>query len=79
MICPKCEEGELTKIHFTKSGKAALLCEVCGTVWFDGEEVKEQTGHMIESLTLDDGMEYTFVDPAEDEEEEDELASYPKV
>lgn len=65
MLCPKCEEDNLTKILFKKSERLAFLCEFCGIAWFEDEEMNLSTGHAIESLTKD-GAEYTFIDIDED-------------
>lgn len=67
MTCPKCEEGTLNKILFKKSQQAGLLCELCGAVWFEHENVKATTGHYIRSLTINGDMDYTFVDTERDE------------
>lgn len=69
MVCPKCEEGVLKTIQFKKSEKRAILCEYCGNVWFDKEEVFVNAGHAIQSLTKNGDNEYSFIDAAGNEEE----------
>lgn len=76
MKCPKCEEGIIRKIVFKKGNSNGFLCEFCGAVWEEEEDIAENTGHPILSFTKDDDMAYTFVD-AEDRDE-DTSVMYPK-
>lgn len=69
MLCPKCEEGDITKIVFKKNKQYASLCEFCGTVWFNDELIHEATGHSIQSVTGDGGIDYTFEDVDKDDEQ----------
>lgn len=69
MTCPKCEEGKIKKILFKKDNRIGFLCDFCGAVWIEGENIKLTSGHVIESLKKDDEMEYTFVDIDKEDEE----------
>ncbi len=77
MHCPKCEEGTINKILFKKNNQSGFLCDFCGAVWPEGEEINAHTGYMISSLTKDDGMEYTFVD-ANEHGQDSKSVLYPK-
>lgn len=58
MICPKCDEGTIVKIRFKKNGRPAYLCDVCGTLWFEGENIKFNTGHTLDSYSQTQDIEY---------------------
>jgi hypothetical protein len=60
MTCPKCEEGTIKKITFKKSGEDALFCNACETVWLANENILSNSGHLLDALTKDGDMEYTF-------------------
>lgn len=66
MKCPKCEFGAIRKILFHKSQTVGYLCDFCGTVWLESEEVSERTGHRMYALTKDDDFEYSFFDAEKD-------------
>lgn len=76
MKCQKCEEGMISKIMFKKDQKIAYLCEFCGRVWFENEDIAVSPGHMIQALTKGGEMEYTFVDREKDENSKSVM--YPK-
>ena len=77
MICPKCELGEIKKVVFKKNERMAFLCESCGTVWTDDENISAQTGHLIQSQTRDGDTDYSFID-VEDGNEDNRSVRYPK-
>jgi hypothetical protein len=54
MQCIKCEEGELKKIKFIKTGVVAHMCDYCSTYWIDGELIKYNTGHALDLNAPDD-------------------------
>ena len=58
MKCIKCEEGELKKIKFNKTGRIAHACDYCGTFWMDGELIKYNTGHALNPYSPGDDYEY---------------------
>lgn len=62
MKCPKCDEGTIAAILFKESRRKGYLCDRCGTVWLEGEPIDSTTGHIIQSLTQDEEVEYTFID-----------------
>lgn len=74
MMCPKCEEGTIRKILFKKDNRTGFLCDFCGAVWFEGENISFASGHTIQSLTKDDEIEYSLVDV----DEKDKSVMYPK-
>ncbi|MBP7832211.1 MAG: hypothetical protein KA035_00350 [Candidatus Levybacteria bacterium] len=59
MTCPKCNEEAIIPIRFKMTGKKAYLCENCETVWFEGEEIKVETGRLLEA-NADMPHTYTF-------------------
>lgn len=67
MKCPKCEEGELTKIKFKESGKFAQLCDFCEAVWFDNEIVAKTTGHTLRVYFRDKEHEFDEL-PSQDQD-----------
>lgn len=66
MQCPKCEEGIIERIIFKKNKENGFLCDFCGAVWLEGENISMNTGHVMQSFTKDDDMEYTFSDSDEE-------------
>lgn len=75
MICPKCNEGTITKIKFKKTGRLAYLCDVCGTLWFEGESIKFNTGHTLEAYSQVEGREYT-IEELEEKDQNHQPARY---
>ncbi|HVA96332.1 MAG TPA: hypothetical protein VND99_01635 [Candidatus Acidoferrales bacterium] len=57
MQCVKCEEGELKKIKFNKTGRIAHVCDFCRTFWFDGEQIRYDTGHSLDPFNQGDDYE----------------------
>lgn len=68
MICPRCEEGTLSKIRFKKNKKTAYLCDVCMTYWLSTEHIVAAGGH-----TLDEAERNIFVYVSEKDEDEEEV------
>ena len=60
MQCVKCEEGELKKIKFKKTGIVAHMCDYCSTFWIDGELIKYNTGHATDPNAPGDEFEYAI-------------------
>lgn len=77
MQCPKCEEGTISKIIFKKTNIKGSLCDLCGAVWDENEIVSNKSGTMIQLLKKDGGMDYTFVD-ADEKDENAKSVMYPK-
>ena len=71
MICPKCEEGKLKKMTFKHTLRQGLFCDFCGSMWFDGEDISELTGHAMRSYSHEDYEEYP-IDVDEDKNRETE-------
>lgn len=69
MICPKCSEGTITKIKFKKTGRQAHLCNLCGGLWFEKENIKSNTGHTLESYSQTEDIEYAFEDLSEKDQD----------
>ena len=78
MVCPKCDEGRLEKILFKKDKSVGFLCDFCGNVWLEGESIQSSTGHIIESLTKNNGREYAIAD-SDEKDGESKSVMYPKV
>lgn len=62
MKCVKCEEGELKKIKFIKSGQVAYACDYCETYWLEGDLIKYNTGHTLNPYHPIDDYEYPVQD-----------------
>lgn len=76
MSCPKCEEGNLNKIVFSKGNRQAVLCDFCGMVWYEKERINALTGQLLSTLTKGGDEDYTFID---DEKNDDQkTVHYPK-
>ena len=75
MVCPKCEEGNITKIKFKKSGKIAFLCEVCNALWFEEEHIDLTTGHTLTSYSQSEDIGYTVEELREEDFEHQPLPS----
>ncbi len=73
MVCPKCGEGNIIKIKFKKSGKIAFLCDFCDELWFEGEHIKENTGHTLKSFTEEEDIGYTIEELREEDFEHQPL------
>lgn len=58
MQCVKCEEGELQKIKFNKTGKIGYVCTFCRTFWIKGELITYNTGHALDPYHPGDEDEY---------------------
>lgn len=69
MQCPKCEKGVLEKIQFTNDKKEAFLCDVCESMWFVGETITATTGHVLRGYQEGKGMEYSFIDTHEKDQD----------
>jgi hypothetical protein len=39
MLCPRCEQGEITKAKIRKTGKDIYVCQECEATWFSKEEI----------------------------------------
>lgn len=72
MKCPKCELGEIKKILIKKENRAGFICEYCGSLWLEGEEINVTSGHSAQTLKDDNQLEYTF---SENENEDPESKS----
>lgn len=53
MICTRCEEGNITNVVFKKTGDNALLCDLCGALWFEGEKIDSLSAHDFRSFSND--------------------------
>ncbi len=62
MKCPKCEVGAVTKIVVKGNEMAGFLCDECGTVWFEDEDINEHTGHDAYVIGTRTDQEFTFID-----------------
>lgn len=69
MTCPKCEEGNVQKIKFKNTGKKAFLCDFCQALWFDGENITNNTTHTMRSFSQGENMEYN-VEYSDDKDQE---------
>jgi len=78
MICPKCDEGKIGKILFKKGEQIGFLCDFCATVWFEGETIHATTGHVMQSLSKNNEMEYTIVD-IDEKDADAKSVMYPKI
>ena len=70
MKCIKCEEGELKKIKFIKTGQFANVCDYCETFWMDDETIKQNTGHALHPYHP--GDDYVYEVQEFDELDEDQ-------
>ena len=77
MKCPRCEIGEISKIVLKRNEFIGFLCEYCGSVWFQDENIRPDTGHSIYTCGSADDREYTFVDIPQMAEDA-KLVEYPK-
>ena len=77
MTCPNCDEDTIKKILFKVNSKGGYLCDTCGAVWFDGENLSVNTSHQIQSLTNNDEYEYTYID-IDEQDDEAKSIMYPK-
>lgn len=59
MQCMKCDEGELKKILFIKTGQKAFVCDYCDTYWLEGEQIAYNTGHALDPYHPEDMSEYS--------------------
>lgn len=75
MTCPRCEKGTIIKIQFRKDGRLAHLCDVCGAIWFAGEEVSSNTSHFLHSFSSDDDREY-IIEEVDEKDYEHRPAKY---
>ena len=75
MTCPKCEEGRLIKVKLKKDQSIAFLCDFCDAIWFDGEVIKDTSGHTFRSFTQGDALEYT-IEESEEKDQEHRSAKY---
>lgn len=69
MKCPKCEEGNIIKVVFKKSGDNGLLCDRCEALWFDGETINADSAHKFRSFS--EGLDREQVLEEFDEEDQD--------
>jgi uncharacterized Zn finger protein len=67
MKCPKCDEGLLQQITLKKTQAMGFLCEMCGTIWFDGESIQAYTGHQIRAYIPDEDIEYSLEEHYEED------------
>lgn len=73
MVCPKCNEGTLTKIKFKKNCRPAHLCNLCEALWLEGENVKFNTGHTLKLYSQTDDAEYS-IDELEEKDQDHQPA-----
>ena len=57
MICPKCEEGIITKTVLRKTGRIGYVCNVCDGLWFKGEIIDFSGGHTLNSFSRGEELE----------------------
>lgn len=69
MICPICQEGTLLTIEFKHSGKRALTCDFCETLWFEGDIIDGHSRQTLQSYSRRQGDEskYTELEDPDDE------------
>lgn len=77
MKCPKCEIGEITTILLKEKDLESFLCELCGTIWFQDEDINVHTGRPLQSLKRDIDQEYTLTDLPQ-KNEDTKPVMYPK-
>ena len=65
MICPNCEEGTLNKICLKEGKRKAVLCDFCGTFWFENEDIGVSGGHLFSSYKNEKDLEYNLEDSEE--------------
>ena len=75
MFCPKCSEGIIINITFKRTEAKAQICDVCNTVWFEGESIDEHTGMPLEMYSQENGYEYT-IDHIDEEDYEFQPVEY---
>lgn len=75
MRCPKCDEGKILPVFIRTIKRRGFLCELCGAVWFENEDITGHSGHSVKACAGDNDMEYTL-DMA-GEEQEKRPVSYP--
>ncbi len=75
MICPKCDEGTIIKIKFKKTGRQAHLCDLCGGLWFEEENIKFNTGHTLESYSRKEDTEYA-IDELQEKDQDHQPVRY---
>ncbi len=54
MICPKCNEGVVTKVIMKAVDEIAYVCEYCDTIWFENDKITTSTGRPLE-LYIEEG------------------------
>ena len=74
MICPKCDEGKMTRVRFKTTERNAYLCDLCEALWFVGEEIGITTAHTLSAHRGED-VEYSL-DENEDKDQEHRSARY---
>ena len=60
MKCPACEEGNIIKVRFKKSGESASLCDQCNALWFLGEDINPIRMHNFRSFANDLEIEHAL-------------------
>ena len=65
MICPKCNEGDISKVMFKSTKEIAYLCNLCEALWFKGEVININSGHTLQSFSRGEELEYIVEPPLE--------------
>lgn len=73
MVCPKCNEGTITKIKFKRNGKQAHLCNLCEALWLEGENINSNSSHTLKSYSQSEDIEYA-IDELEEKDQDHQPA-----
>lgn len=77
MKCTQCEKGTIEEIIFKKNGTKAMLCDYCGTMWFQDDDIGTSKGHRMSAYHEND---FSFVyEKSPPEDSENETVIYPKT
>lgn len=59
MNCPKCQEGTIDKIIFKKNGEGAYVCDLCESLWLEGEDIGT-ISHTLNSFSQSEDLGYSI-------------------